>query len=747
MWRRLPVGALVALVCLCASGWAVSAAMGAPAGAPVNVSPPAITGIAQQGQTLTAKSGSWTNSPTRLEFQWMQCDASGTGCSAIAGATGQTYVAVAGDVGHALSLTETATDAEGSASATAGATRPIAPPAEWRLEQPEPPPPPPGVQRAPHPVGLGKIGDIEFVRPNLGLLITAGNPPTVPPGVWGYDGVSWRPLTGEGPGDKGICGASDGRIAWAFAGLNGAGEEEFDFWTVSDGRAGQITEHGAPLADNTLCHFKGSVREPGAVVKSYGSPAFTANSYQAMHAAGCISQNDCWFAGDLLPAGNQFAPGSFHLHWNGSEVAETPNPQGHVVEDMRAFELQAPPREVSGTLPPRYLFESVLRVAGDGVHEPESPASPSLVHLITPIGAQPTFLSLTPGVPLYGENELPASLGFFHLGADESALWGAADPVSTGNPEGAEVTVVRVTSAASWSQVLGPNSDPLSGNPFTKYPEPKSSQEERENEDVSAIAPDHFGESAWLALTSRENAAKGSAAPALLARVSAGGSVAERVSLPSSAEAQRGVRPKGAADKLTCPALNDCWLATREGWLFHLTGGQALERNSSFDEAFPSPINFRPLDEGVPQVQPDQPPPEEAAPPQPPPIESLPEAISTLAQTSVAVALLSHVRTRLVHGTTLELRFHLAVRARVRLIAKRKARVVASTAMRTFGAGNRRLLLRLNVKRWPTKLDLQTHALEALPTVSLRGAATTTVGTGLNVLPKTPPFSGPGLLP
>jgi hypothetical protein len=631
--------------------------------------------------------------------------------------------------------------AASASAATSGAA------AQWHLEQPEAPPPPPGIKRATSTVGLGKIGDIEFARPNLGLLITAGNPPTVPPGVWGYDGASWRPLTGEGPGGKGICGATDGRIAWAFAGVHAGGEEEFDFWTVSDGRAGQITEHGAPLADNTLCHFKGSVRQPGAVVTSYGSLAGTVTSYQAMHAAGCLSQNDCWFAGDLLPSGSPLAPGAFHLHWNGSEVAETPNPQGHVVEDMRAFELKATPPEVSGTLPPRYLFESVLRAAGDGVHEEESPVSPSLLHLITPIGAQPTFLSLIPGVPLYGENELPTSLGFLHLGADEAALWGAANPVSTGNPEGAEVTVVRQTAAGVWRQLIGPNTDPPDGNPFTKFAEPKGAKEERENEAVSAIAPDHSGEGAWVALTSRENAARGSAASALAARVSADGTIGERVSLPSGAEAERGVHAKGAADKVTCPAINDCWLATREGWLFHYTDGSSLPREAGFDEAFASPINFRPLDEGVPQVQPDQPPPEESAPPAPPPVEALPESISTLAQASVALPLLSHVHTRLVHGTTLELRFRLAVRARVRLIAKRHKRVVASTAMRTLGAGNRRLLLALNVKRWPTKLDLETHALEPLPTVSLKGAANTTVGTGLTVLPKTPPFGGPGLLP
>jgi hypothetical protein len=465
-----------------------------------------------------------------------------------------------------------------------------------------------------------------------------------------------------------------------------------------------------------------------------------------MHAAGCIARDDCWFAGNALPSGNQ-NPGAFHLHWDGGEVHENPDTKGesHSVQDMRAFELTAPPAEVAGSLRPRYLFESVVRANPNKVSEEELPGSPSVLHLVTPIGAQPTFLSLVPGVPVYGENELPGALGFFHLGADEAALWGAANPVSTGSPEGAEVTIVHETRAGAWSQLLGPNTDPPGGNPFTKFPEPKEVSQERANETVASVAPDNFGESAWLALTSRENARLETAAPALLARVTASGTVAERVSLPTAADAQAGVRNKGPAERIACPAVNDCWLATSTGWLFHLSDGSAYARAVGFDEAFSSPINFRPLDAGVPQVLPDAPPPEEAAPAHPPEVGVLAE--SATSAPGVPVSLLTHVRTRLIHRTTLELSFHLAVKARVRLVAKRHRRVVAKTAMRTFAAGNRKLTLALNVKQWPTNLDLQTHALEPLPTVSLKGAATTTVGTGMLVLPRTPPWSGQSLLP
>jgi len=98
---------------------------------------------------------------------------------------------------------------------------------------------------------------------------------------------------------------------------------------------------------------------------------------------------------------------------------------------------------------------------------------------------------------------------------------------------------------------------------------------------------------------------------------------------------------------------------------------------------------------------------------------------------SVAVPLLSNIHTKLIHRTTLVLSFHLAVKATVRLLAKRHTSVVASTSTRTLSAGNRSLQLHLNLRRWPTKLELHTHALAPLPTRSTREAGTNTVSTSL----------------
>ncbi|MFI5004598.1 MAG: hypothetical protein ACHQE6_06250 [Solirubrobacterales bacterium] len=554
----------------------------------------------------------------------------------------------------------------------------------WRLEQPRPPKSPPGVQESPAPIGLGKIGDIEFWAPNRGLLSTAGNPPTIPPGLWAYNGSEWHELAT-------VCGATDGRIAWA-------GPDEL--WTVSDGRPGQV-EAGSggipPLEDNTLCHFAG-----GQVVASYAHPAFQADSYREMHAAGCITATDCWFAGDPLP---EPQIGAFHLHWNGSSLETEPYPaEGHAVEDMRLFE--------------EHLYESVRISPEDRVAEEQLEAP--VVHRINPEGVQPTFKPER-GLPLSG-GEGSNVLDFLHLGAADGALWGAAG--------GGQVTVVR-RAAGKWSQLLGPATHPSGAVLFP-------------NEAVEAIAAEPGTDSAWLGLDSPSDAQRPNpTASALVASISAEGKVSEAQTLPSG-----GVGGRGAAAKIACPAPHDCWLATTQGWLFHLAPAGERSLPLDTDPAFAGLITYRPPDQGLPQVPPDAPPPDNSGLVEgPPPYGGLlAVAPKSASESRVALPLLSHLHSRLVGRTTLELRFHLAVKARIRLIAKRRRRVVAATPMRTLAAGSRRLLLRLDPRRWPTKLDMQTHPLAPLPTAPAHGegAGTTIVSTGLAVLPRVGgiPFSG-----
>jgi hypothetical protein len=62
------------------------------ADAPVNSSPPSISGTAQVGQVLTADPGSWTGTqPISYGYQWRRCDSAGANCEDIDRATPQTY--------------------------------------------------------------------------------------------------------------------------------------------------------------------------------------------------------------------------------------------------------------------------------------------------------------------------------------------------------------------------------------------------------------------------------------------------------------------------------------------------------------------------------------------------------------------------------------------------------------------------------------------------------------------------------
>jgi hypothetical protein len=114
--RRAGWGAAAAAVALIAVAGVFAAV--ASAAVPQNTAAPTIGGTAKEGSTLTASTGTWTNSPTSFAYQWQRCASDGTGCGDVNGATDKTYTPTSGDVSHTARVVVTATNADGKASAS-----------------------------------------------------------------------------------------------------------------------------------------------------------------------------------------------------------------------------------------------------------------------------------------------------------------------------------------------------------------------------------------------------------------------------------------------------------------------------------------------------------------------------------------------------------------------------------------------------------------------------------------------------
>ena len=83
--------------------------------APVNTTPPAVSGTGTVGQTLTCTMGNWQYAPTSYAYQWLRNG------GVITGATASTRLLVAADSGNSISCRVTATNPAGSTPITSNA--------------------------------------------------------------------------------------------------------------------------------------------------------------------------------------------------------------------------------------------------------------------------------------------------------------------------------------------------------------------------------------------------------------------------------------------------------------------------------------------------------------------------------------------------------------------------------------------------------------------------------------------------
>jgi hypothetical protein len=564
----------------------------------------------------------------------------------------------------------------------------------WQFTPALAPPPAPGVQPAPYPVALGTVGDIEFWAPNRGLLIEGGSPggQPVPAGVYAYNGVAWHQLSSA-------CGGGGGRIAWA-------GPDEF--WTIADQRGGQ-TGNGiaGQLGSVSLCHFA-----DGQILGSYALPLDQPNSYRPMDAAACLSPNDCWFAGALGVYPNV---GSFHLHWDGQNVTvvyDTGAHDDHAVTSMADYR---------GT-----LYEGVQLTSSDE-YGGDTPAQTPVLHTINAnesfsdvfLAGQSACSGLCPALPQYGGDN-PQTLSGFLLSSDGG--------LSAETPAQTQVWALSSTlegfagSATAEPVVLHCGSDSTYGTSATTLDCGSDVWQQAPSglfapgQQLTGLASEPGADAAWVALDS-------SGEQAQLARITASEQpgkqtiqIATKLTLGVGGELSE-VGNRGKAAVVSCPASNDCWLATSQGWIYHYTNGDQLPEDT--DSNFAGVITYRPPDAGIPQLIADIPPPDDSlanqqAPPPPAAAATQPTTAYTTEQ------LVTHMRSHLINRSTLELSFKLAAKAHVQLLADRHGHLVARTTRKTLEAGHRKLLLRLNPKSWPTKLDLRATPLKPLPRVPVK---------------------------
>jgi hypothetical protein len=523
-------------------------------------------------------------------------------------------------------------------AATALAAGPAAAGAQaiWRLEQP---PPPPG---APFKVPLGAPGDLQFWAPNRGLLAVEGNA-LVPRGLLVYDGGGWRRLAV-------VCGGSADTIRIAWAGPT-------EFWTIS--------APSRPRLGNgtTLCRFK-----DGQVAASYGTLPQSADPYQPMNAATCRSATDCWFGGPQGRDPSGARVGAFRLRWDGTSLSTSYGPQGRAITDLEPFAND--------------LFESVLVGPGPeqraDADDRDAETVPRLLHRLQD-GAfvseafEPAPL---PGVPPDGTELLAMDAGDQRLWAvGGGAASGLAAPLDGSVPR-PPIAVVRDRGDRAFREL------PLVAPDGTFAPTDRLV-------DVAAIPGTR---DAWVAVQPFAER-RSTNVRARIARIDGTTGAVELVRLPLAGSG------RGAASRIACTGVDECWLVTVGGWIFHLSDGSPKPVDR--DPAFASLISFRP-NESAAQFVPDAPPIDDSLLLAPPPTEIEQPAVAPTVTRRVK-PLLTQVRSKL-RGTTLTVSFRLARRARVQLIARRQGQVVARSPNRLLRPGRRAVRVRLNRGRWPTKL-------------------------------------------
>ncbi len=519
---------------------------------------------------------------------------------------------------------------------------------------------------------LGPPGDLQF-RPgstNRALLAIEGKGTFPRMGLFTYDGQAWTPLAE-------VCGAEadNARIAWA-------GPREF--WTIAQpsaprgGNGGEYINGGDGLG---LCHFR-----DGQVVGSYSRPPSDPDRLFELEAAACAGPADCWFGGIGAddPTGSRF--GAFHVRWDGSSLGVVYAPQGRGVTDLGS---------IGGT-----FVESVLRRRSQESQMPPDLAAPepvpALLHTIQGSAFHNVDWFPNRDLDSDGEADVPADgteLNALDVDGDEVWAVGGGAPLVSRGPVAAHYA------GGDWQEV------PLVPGHFDP------------NERFTDVAAIPGSADAWVvAQPAFGDLSRGR--PSVV-RLSPTGAVLDEFTGFSD-------KLDGAAAKIDCASVTECWLATYRGILYHYTDPAGPQPPQDVDPAFSEVIRERP-NEAIPQVVPDALPVDDSLLFAPPPIElpkPPPSAPRQPRRCQPRPALVDVVRSA-VRGRTrlvLEVTVRLRRRARVQLVGFRGKRLVGRSSARRLRRGRHTLEMQVRRDRFPQRLRFRTRELTR-PTCRRGGSA------------------------
>jgi hypothetical protein len=558
------------------------------------------------------------------------------------------------------------------------------------------------------------VTSMAFRSWNRGLAATveAQEPARTAFGVWLFNGTRWFPDP-TFPGHKTCPGRT---IAWA---------GKLDYWLVGGPSKGT---KWAPL-----CRFDGELHEwepleiPKATLEritpppSPGSPNPVPNEGSITSAA-CLTREDCWFFGTYGTV----------VHWDGKPPLHDASPdrsqgwlQGEYTAAVARLDPTGNPFGVAvGATSERAATLSQLPAQPDGAPPPQMYGSTG--GPFTPLALNPPSTP-QPGDPYRtdlvavdfnssGQGWIagnPASLSAWFESPGE-AIDPQSPPVRPFNPphSAQRAPLVPVSPIGRAAACTGPAESTFTYSPFS---DPAGAIL------WSSIAVLPASGEALAGGRARLPAAEGEPAEPVIARSGCGGaSTVTRFRIGDPTFTGTGPAPPAPADRkgtitaITANAINDAWATTTAGTLpapsnglpinerphlYRLTDGQPPAAPEGDDNEFP-PLELT-LDPTIIVPEPPEPP----APP-PPPVVVTQTHTETLPPALYGVKARIHTKKR--HGhiyLSLYLTFKLRRPVTIGAHALRHGRVVSVAHPRLFTGASGLLVLMLDRKRWPTKVE------------------------------------------